>query len=103
MNFSNLSFSAEPAVWVGVVEAAIVLAVAFGAPITSDQKEAIIAFTSAILAIVGGVVVRQQVTPNAKVPVPLPPPAPLIITSTSGTAAAATITNTPPPTVSGPS
>ncbi len=60
-------WQAEPAVIVAFVEAIIVLLVAFGVPITSDQKVAIIGLTSAVLAVIGGFVVRSQVTPTTKV------------------------------------
>ncbi len=56
------------AVIVGVVDAALVLAISFGAPISPDQKAAIDAFVSAALALAGllvaGVVVRAQVRPT---------------------------------------
>lgn len=59
----NLSWSAEPALWVGLVEAVIVLLVAFGVPISADQKAAVIGLTSAVLAVVGALVTRSQVSP----------------------------------------
>lgn len=61
----DISFTTEPAVWMGLIEAAIVLAVAFGVPLTLEQKSAIIGFVSAFLAIAGSVVVRANVTPVA--------------------------------------
>ena len=57
----------EPALWVGLTEAVIVLLVAFGVPISADQKAAVIGLVSAVLAIVGALVTRSQVTPTAKV------------------------------------
>lgn len=54
----------EPALIVGAVEALVVLAVAFGVPITGDEKAAIIGAVSAVLMLVGAVVTRSQVTPT---------------------------------------
>ncbi len=52
---------------VGLIDAGLVLAVSFGAPISPDQKTAIDAFVSAALALAGllvaGVVTRAQVRP----------------------------------------
>jgi hypothetical protein len=62
----NLSFPYEPALWVGLVEAVIVLLVAFGVPITADEKAAVIGLVSAVLAVVGAFITRSQVTPVAK-------------------------------------
>jgi hypothetical protein len=59
----NLSFAYEPAVWVGVINAVVVLAIAFGAPITVEQKGAI----SAVVVAVSGIFLRSQVTPVAKI------------------------------------
>ncbi len=66
----------EPAlmanVIIGVVDAAIVLAVAFGLPISPEQRTAILGFASAVLVLVSfllaGVVVRGRVRPMAKIP-----------------------------------
>ncbi len=53
---------------VGLIDAALVLAVSFGAPISPDQKTAIDAFVSAALALAGllvaGVTIRAQVKPT---------------------------------------
>lgn len=49
----------ELALIVGAVTAAISLAIAFGAPVTNEQKEAIIAFTMALVPIV--LAIRSQV------------------------------------------
>ncbi len=53
---------------VGLIDAALVLAVSFGAPISPDQKTAIDAFVSAALALAGllvaGVITRVNVTPS---------------------------------------
>ena len=54
-----MTFSEEPAVWVGAIGALVAVAVAFGAPITPEQKEAILA----ALPLVAGVIIRSQVSP----------------------------------------
>ena len=59
--------SHEPALWVGGLTAAIDLAIAFGAPISPDQRIAVLGFGAAIVAIVGAVIVRQNVVPLAKI------------------------------------
>lgn len=56
----------EPALIVGVVTAVIVLLVAFGVPISEDQRAAVVGVTAAVLALFGGgVAVRALVTPLA--------------------------------------
>jgi hypothetical protein len=52
----------EPALWIAVVDALLVLGVTFGLPITPEQKGAI----DAALAAIAGVMIRTQVTPVAK-------------------------------------
>jgi hypothetical protein len=52
----------EPVVILALVEAAIVTAVAFGVPVTVEQKVAIAGLTAAVLT----VLTRQMVTPVAK-------------------------------------
>jgi len=52
----------EPALLIGFVQAAIVLAVSFGLNLDEGQTAAILAFTAALLS----VITRQQVTPVAK-------------------------------------
>lgn len=54
----------EPALIVGAIQAGITLAIAFGAPIDEGQKAAILGFAGAVLALVGAVVIRQNVTPT---------------------------------------
>lgn len=54
----------EPALVVAIADAVIVLAVSFGLPIDPAQKAAI----DALLALVGGAIVRSQVTPTASLP-----------------------------------
>ena len=56
----------EPAVITGLVVAVITLVVAFGIPISDDQRSAIVGLVGAVLAILGGGVVRSQVTPTNK-------------------------------------
>lgn len=70
MNVSDIGWAAEPALWVGLVQAVLILLVAFGVPLTVDQKAAVIGLTSAVLAVIGAVVTRSQVTPVAKTPPP---------------------------------
>ena len=75
-------FSNEPALVMAVIEAVLVLLVAFGVPISNDQKAAVIGLASAVLALVGGLVVRSQVTPTSRIattpvaPPTVPPAAP---------------------------
>lgn len=56
----------EPALVVAAVVALINLAAAFGLGLTSGQKDAIVAVVSAALSLLGGAVVRSQVTPTGK-------------------------------------
>lgn len=62
----------EPALFYGVVNATIALAVSFGLDLKPDQIGAILAVTSAFLALV----TRSQMTPNVKLPGPAPEPTP---------------------------
>lgn len=59
MTLGHLTFSSEPSLWIGVIDAALMLAVTFGLPLTGDQKGAIDAF----LAVLASVVIRSQVVP----------------------------------------
>lgn len=52
-------FNREPALWVGAVNAVVLLAVGFGLPVTSEQVALLGAATAAVLALV----TRSQVTP----------------------------------------
>jgi hypothetical protein len=52
----------EPALIVGLIEALLVLAVAFGLDLTAEQTAAIVA----VATVLGGLVVRSQVTPVAE-------------------------------------
>lgn len=69
----NWSFSQEPAVWIGIADAIIVLAITFGVPIDAEQKGAI----DALLAAVSAVLIRSQVTPVVAPPAPSPVAPPL--------------------------
>lgn len=53
----------EPAIWLGAVGAAIALGVSFGLPVSAEQVGFIMAFVSAVLALV----TRQLVSPAASV------------------------------------
>ena len=78
----NLSFSYEPAVWLGLLTAIIGLVVVFfPGLLTTDQQKAIVGLAAVAIPIVLSFVTRSQVTPNAKiapaaqnivVPVPAP-------------------------------
>ncbi len=59
---------AEPALVVGFITAVLDLGIAFGLPLTADQKVAIIGVVSAALAMLGATLVRAEVTPVAKLP-----------------------------------
>lgn len=56
----------EPALFYGVVNATIALAVSFGLELKPDQIGALLAVTSALLALV----TRTQMTPNVKLNMP---------------------------------
>jgi uncharacterized lipoprotein YbaY len=56
----------EPALVVGVVVALMSMLVSVGVPITAEQHTAAVGLVTATLALAGGVVVRQRVTPVAK-------------------------------------
>jgi hypothetical protein len=62
----------EPALFYGVVNAAIALAVSFGLDLKPDQIGALLAVTSALLALL----TRTQMTANVKLPGPTPDPVP---------------------------
>ncbi|MBA3555124.1 MAG: hypothetical protein H0W29_10250 [Gemmatimonadales bacterium] len=57
----------EPVLISGVVAALLTLLAAFGVPLANDQRESILAFVAAALAVAGAVVARSQVTPVATV------------------------------------
>ena len=56
----------EPALVTGLVLALIGVVSAFGLHISDDQKAAVVALVGSVLAIVGAVQVRSQVTPTPK-------------------------------------
>lgn len=62
--FSWPKWSTEPALIVGVVQAAITVALAFGLDLTDEQSAALLALAVALFG--GSVVTRQQVTPVAR-------------------------------------
>jgi hypothetical protein len=53
----------EPALVMGLIQSAVVVAVSFGAKLTAEQSAAIFALVAVLLSIV----TRQMVTPNSKV------------------------------------
>lgn len=61
----------EPAITAGsisaLVAAAIALAVAFGLPITTEQKEAVLGLVAVVAPIAVALLVRPHVVPQAKV------------------------------------
>lgn len=72
----KLSFSQEPAVWIGLATAILdAAAVFFPGHLTDDQKRALVAIITIGVPIVLSFVTRSQVTPVAKVAAPVPPPA----------------------------
>lgn len=62
MNFP-FTWSREPALYVAAANAVLILGIAFGLPVTPDQKVAIDGVLAAALALTAGVVIRGQVTP----------------------------------------
>lgn len=50
----NLIFGREPVFWIAVLQALVSLVVAFGLSLSSDQAGAVIAVTTALLAVVQG-------------------------------------------------
>jgi hypothetical protein len=58
---------AEPAMITGATTSVILLLVAFGVPISEDQKVAVIGVVSAVLTLLGAIVVRQNVYSPASV------------------------------------
>jgi drug/metabolite transporter (DMT)-like permease len=65
---NNLSFSNEPAVWLGLVTAIIGLVVVFfPGLLTTDQQKAIVGLAAVAVPVILSFVTRSQVTPNAKV------------------------------------
>ena len=58
-----MKFSTEPALWIEVVRTGLVMAILFGLHLTDQQLAGIMVFLGALAL----VIVRQSVTPNAKV------------------------------------
>lgn len=56
----------NPALITSTVAAALVLLVAFGVPVSEDQKDAVIGITGAVLALLAGVTTRALVTPLSR-------------------------------------
>lgn len=71
-------FSTEPALIIAgigsLIGAVITLAVAFGVPITPDQKLALTTFIGIVVMITTGWFIRGQVTAPANLPSPVTPP-----------------------------
>jgi hypothetical protein len=69
-------FRTEPVVAIGTTVAAadalLALGVAFGAPVTVEQKVAIDSAITAVLGVVAMLTIRSQVTPVAALPKPTP-------------------------------
>jgi len=53
----SLSFSREPAMWLGLIQAGLALGVGFGLHLTTEQMGLVMAFAATVAA----VVVRQNV------------------------------------------
>jgi hypothetical protein len=80
---SNVSFSNEPAVYIGLLTAVIdAIAVFFPTTLTPEQKTVLVGLVTTLVPVVLSFVVRQNVTANAKVaptgqnivvPIPAPP------------------------------
>ena len=54
-------YESEPAVVISVVDASLMVAIAFGLPLDGDKKTAVDAF----LAVLGGLMIRAKVSPVA--------------------------------------
>jgi hypothetical protein len=72
-----MSFTEEPALIIAgvgaIFEALLIVLVAFGLPITTDQKVALTSFGTVVITVLTGIVTRSQVTPTAKVAALVPP------------------------------
>jgi hypothetical protein len=72
-----MSFSQEPALYLSgagaIVEALLVLLVAFGVPIDNDQKAAVSALVTVVVTFTTGILIRSQVTPTAHIAAPVTP------------------------------
>ena len=56
----------EPALVIGAVGTALALAIAFGAPLTEQQTQAVLAFIGGLIPIIAAIVTRSQVTPTVE-------------------------------------
>lgn len=72
----------EPAVITSVLVALVGAAATLGI-IGTDQQDQLVALITAAVPIIGGLIVRANVTPNAKVPTTAPEPAPADAASVS--------------------
>lgn len=59
-------FGKEPALILGFISAALILAVGFGLKVSGEQINNIMLFAGAVIALFGGAVIRQQVIPTEK-------------------------------------
>ena len=57
---------AEPAIAVGLAAAVIGAAVAFGLPVTDDQRDSLLAVVAILAPILAGATIRGKVTPVDK-------------------------------------
>jgi hypothetical protein len=65
---NNLSFSNEPALYIGLLTAIIdAVAVFFPSSLTSEQKTTLVGLVTVLVPVILSFVTRSQVTPNAKV------------------------------------
>lgn len=69
--FERYAFSQEPALWIALANAVLLVIVNFGIPISGDQKVAIDTLLGALLALTAGFATRSQVTPTASIPLPI--------------------------------
>lgn len=75
----SLSFSQEPAVWIGLITALLdAVAVFFPGKLTADQKTAIAAVITIAVPIILSFVTRSQVTPVATLGIKPPPVVPAV-------------------------
>jgi uncharacterized membrane protein len=54
-------FNRNPALWLALIQAVIVLAVGFGVELTTDQQGAVMGACAALAALLTGAVTRSQV------------------------------------------
>lgn len=64
----NISFSQEPAVWIGLVTALIdAVTVFFPTSLNTEQKTTLVGLVTVLVPVILSFVTRSQVTANAKV------------------------------------